>query len=74
MFSVRYQTPSAGAEEIHPGRRGDRGRGGRGEGKVEKREVSGILSLCTFLFLSVSETVRARPRGAVLGHKAESAL
>lgn len=48
------------------------GRAGE-EGKVEKREVSGILFLCAFLFVSVSETAKARPRCAALGHKAESA-
>lgn len=62
MFSVRYQTPSADAEEIHP-KWGWGGDGvGMGEGKSkEKREVSWVLSLFTVLFVPVSETGKARP-------------
>lgn len=47
---------------------------GMGEGKSkEKREVSRILSLFIFLFIPVSETVKARSWCVVSGHKAESA-
>lgn len=63
MFSVRYRTPSADAEEIHPKWRWD---GGRGrvweEGKSkDKTEVSWTLSLSTFPLLPVSQAGKAGP-------------
>lgn len=76
MFSVRCQTPSADAEEIHPKWWGDGGRGGRGRREKQRGERSQPrwFSRATFLSVPVSETVEARPWWDTSECGAEAAL
>lgn len=62
MFSVGYQTPSADAGEIHPGRGSvEEGRAWE-KGKANRREESvGFFLFSHFLLTPVSETVKAKP-------------
>ena len=67
MFSVRCQTPSADAEEIHPKWWWDGGRDGCGRREEQREKSAGFFSRVTFLSVPMSETVKARPWCATSG-------
>lgn len=73
MFSVRCQTPSADAEEIHPKWWWDGGRDGCGRREKRREKSAGFFSHVTFLSVPMSETVKARPLCATSGREAKPA-